>query len=160
MRHAPITWTNEDSYREQLARILDLSTTFPADELTGAPGYCPHVWITQGAADIVQRSSSPCPERFLYRNRLRTLHLLLYQLWSKDNLEAFVGAYNPSDIFVEQISIELILDCGEPATCIFVFVLTGKKLLIGQLGDFHLGEFYWADRAIIRSLIMFESEQA
>jgi hypothetical protein len=86
-------------------------------------------------------------------NRLRTLRLLINHLWSKDHLEAFAGDYTKADILVEQMAIELILDSGEQATCIFIFILTDEKLLITQLGDFHLGEFYWVDRVLIHSVL-------
>lgn len=153
MQPVPIVWTHEQSYRDQLTSILARPTTFPADELVGASGFCPNVWITQSAADVVHRSGYPCPDGLLPRNRLRTLRLLLNHLWSKDHLEAFAGAYTNADILVEQMAIELILDSGEPATCIFIFILTDEKLLIAQLGDFHFGEFYWADRVLIRSVL-------
>jgi hypothetical protein len=155
MQPVSIVWTHEQNYRDQLTSILGRSTTFPVNELVGAPGFCPNVWITQGASDVVHRSAYPCPDHLLCRNRLRTLHLLLNHIWSKDHLEAFAGAYTKTDILVEQMSIYLILDSGEPAMCIFVFILTDEKLLITQLGDFHLGVFYWADRVLIRSALSF-----
>jgi hypothetical protein len=153
MRPVPITWTDEESYRRQHAHIMAKPSTFPADELAGAPGFCPGIWITQGAADIVHRSGYPRLDRALCRNRLRTLRFLLNQLWSKDHLEAFVGAYTKMDILVEQMCIELILDSGEPSTCIFIFILSEEKLLITQLGDFHLGEYYWVDRVLLRNTV-------
>ena len=121
MHPVPIVWTHEQSYRDQLTSIMSLPTTFPADELVGAPGFCPNVWITQGAADVVHRSGYPCPDGLLSRNRLRTLRLLINHLWGREHLESFAGAYTKADIFIEQISIVLVLDEGEPATCIFKF---------------------------------------
>jgi len=147
----PIIWSHEESYRDQRARILNNDSTVRADQFIGMPGFCPNVWLSPTTAEIVHRSAHPCPQGMRFFNRCRTLRIILNRALGPKNLGAYAGVLTASDLIIEFSSVDLIIDCGEPACCHFIFVLTGSKLLVAEKSEFDLGEHYWADRALLRS---------
>lgn len=149
-----IIWTHAESYRDQRARILNDDSTFRADDFIGLPGFCSNVWLSPVTAEIVHRSAHPCPKGMRYFNRCRTVRLILNRAWGPNYFGAYAGVFVRSDLLVEFTTVDLVIDCGEPARCHFVHILTGSKLLVAEKSEFDLGEYYWADRALLRSTLI------
>lgn len=146
-------WTHAASYRAQLATLREHIATISADEFVGIPGFAPAVWLSIGVRTMLARSAEPALPGQGWALRLGALRYVLKKVWHGRHLGAFGGRLAPSDIVVDSLWVELVIDDGDLAGLQLVAVLTESELLLADVNEFVLGPDFWADRAIAWALL-------
>jgi hypothetical protein len=76
------------------------------------------------------------------------------QIWRDRFLGGYVGKLRGGELLVERVDVRLIIDDGEPFMLRLVVVLLESEMLLAEANEFDLGADYWAERAIIRALVL------
>lgn len=154
MRH-PLSspWNDHADYHQTCRVLRKAKGTVCADDLLELSGFLPSFWLTKGAAKLVHRSAFPCPAKIGLKRLRQCVTFLFNRVWVDERLGAYAGHFGDKDLLVEAMSETLVLDCGEPTRCHFTLILFEGKLLVATRNEFPLGEQFWVDRVLLRSLL-------
>jgi hypothetical protein len=150
----PSPWNDHDHYLNQWRELIGAKDTVRADYVLELPGFLPGFWLTAGAAHLVHRAAFPCPARIGLKRLRQCVTFLFNRVWVDERLGAYAGHFQHSDLIVEAMSQTLVLDCGDPVRCHFVFALSENKLLAATRTEFPLEDDYWIERILFRSRLL------